>query len=116
MSTTSDARASASRAASRAANSPLLEGLARAGLVGYGVVHLLVAWLALQIAFGRSSGAGDQAGAMHELAGQPLGRFLVIAICVGLAAMALWQALEAAIGHRADSGGERTFERVGSGW
>jgi hypothetical protein len=114
MSTTNDVRHSASRAASRAADHPLLEKLARAGFVGYGLVHLLVAWLALQIAFGRSAGAGDQGGALYQLAGQPLGRFLVIAICVGLAAMALWQALEAAIGHRTDRGRERTFERVAS--
>ncbi len=111
---TDDARRTASRAASRAAGSPLLEGLARAGFVGYGVVHVLVAWLALQIAFGRSAGAGDQAGALHRLAAQPLGRYLVIAISVGLAAMALWQALEAAVGHRTDRGKERAFERVAS--
>jgi hypothetical protein len=78
------------------------------------VVHLLVAWLALQIAFGRPAGAGDQGGALYRLAGQPFGRYLVIAISVGLAAMALWQALEAAVGHRIDRGTERTLERVAS--
>lgn len=110
MSAANEARA----IASRAADNPLLEGLTRAGFLGYGLVHLLVAWLALQIAFGRSAGAGDQAGAMHRLTGQPFGRYLVIAICVSLAAMTLWQLLEAAVGHRADRGGERTFERVAS--
>ncbi len=111
---TNDARQTASRAASRAADNPLLEGFARAGFIGYGVVHILFAWLALQIAFGKSEGAGDQAGALHELAAQPAGRYLVIAIAVGLAAMALWQALEAAIGHRVDRGKERVFERIAS--
>ena len=112
---TNDARLTASRAASRAAGNPLLEGLARDGFIGYGVVHILFAWLALQIAFGKSSGAGDQAGALHELTGQPYGRYLVIAIIIGLVAMALWQALEAAVGHRADRGKERVFERIASG-
>jgi hypothetical protein len=114
MSMTRGAEATASRAASRAANSPALAALARAGFVGYGIVHLLFAWLALQIAFGKAADEGDQSGALRTLAEQPLGRFLVIAIAVGLLAMAIWQAFEAAIGHREDRGNERVFERLGS--
>lgn len=98
--------------ASRVQHSHTLEILTRTGFIGYGVVHLLFAWLAAQIAFGKSSADGDQAGAMQTLAAQPLGKFLVIAIGVGLLAMAIWQALEAAVGHREDRGGERTMERV----
>lgn len=104
----------AQRTASRAADSKLLEALTRAGFVGYGVVHLLFAWLALQIAFGRSAGEGDQSGALQELAGQPLGKFLVAAVAVGLLAMTIWQVFEAAVGHRADHGRERTLERLAS--
>ncbi|GAA2699762.1 DUF1206 domain-containing protein [Micromonospora olivasterospora] len=101
--------------AARAANSRWLELLARAGFVGYGIVHLLFAWLALQIAFGRSSGAsGDQAGALSTLADEPLGRFLCAAIAVGLLAMAVWQALEAAAGHLAERGRRRVVERLTS--
>jgi hypothetical protein len=114
MSMTRGAEATASRAASRAANSTALAALARAGFVGYGIVHLLFAWLALQIAFGKAADEGDQSGALRTLAEQPLGRFLVIAIAVGLLAMAIWQAFEAAIGHREDRGNERVFERLGS--
>jgi hypothetical protein len=110
MSVTQGAQATASRAA----NSRLLELLARAGFIGYGVVHLLFAWLALQLAFGGTSTQGDQSGALRELAGQPLGRFLVIAIAVGILAMAVWQGLEALVGHRAESGRERVFERLAS--
>ena len=51
---------------------------------------------------------------MRTLAEQPLGRFLVIAIAIGLLAMAIWQAFEAAIGHRGDQGRERLFERLAS--
>ena len=43
-----------------------------------------------------------------------MGKFLVIAIGIGLLAMAIWQALEAAIGHRAERGKERVVERVAS--
>ncbi|MEV6371600.1 DUF1206 domain-containing protein [Micromonospora musae] len=100
--------------AARTANSRWLELLARVGFVGYGIVHLLFAWLALQIAFGRSADDGDQSGALRTLAAQPLGKVLVVAIGVGLLAMAIWQALEAATGHRAERGRERTWERVAS--
>ncbi|RKN39387.1 DUF1206 domain-containing protein [Micromonospora endolithica] len=97
--------------ANRTANSRWLELLARAGFIGYGIVHLLFAWLALQIAFGNAAADGDQSGALRTLAAQPLGRFIVIAIAVGMLAMAIWQALEAAVGHRTE-GDDRTRERI----
>jgi hypothetical protein len=99
-------------AAEVAKRHPLLEALTRAGFVGYGVVHLLVAWLAWRIAFGRPAGDGDQSGALQTLTRQPFGRVLVIAVAVGLAAMALWQALEALVGHRHERGRTRTAERL----
>lgn len=105
---------SAEATASRTADSRWLELLARAGFIGYGIVHLLFAWLALQIAFGTSPDDGDQSGALRTLSAQPLGKFLVIAVAVGLLAMAIWQALEAAVGHRAERGKERVMERVAS--
>ena len=105
---------SAEATASRTADSRWLEVLARAGFIGYGIVHLLFAWLALQIAFDKSSDDGDQSGALRTLSAQPLGKFLVIAVAVGLLAMAIWQALEAAVGHRAERGKERVIERLAS--
>ncbi|MDG4766586.1 DUF1206 domain-containing protein [Solwaraspora sp. WMMD406] len=108
MPNTQDAR----RTANQVGDSRWLELLARVGFIGYGIVHLLVAWLALQIAFGRSAADGDQSGAMRTLAAQPLGGVLLIAIAVGLTAMAIWQAIEAAVGHRAEQGRDRVLERV----
>jgi len=99
-------------AASRAAGSTWLEHLTRAGLIGYGVIHLLFAWLILQIAFDGSSTDGDQSGALHNLAEKPFGTFLIIAIVVGLVAMTIWQLLEAAVGHRAERGRHRLYERI----
>ena len=40
--------------AEQAGDSTSLEWLARGGLIAYGVVHLLVGWLALKIAWGAS--------------------------------------------------------------
>ena len=56
----------------RAGNSDALENLARIGLIAYGVVHLLVAWLALQLAwFGGGGKSADQSGAMSTRRGIP---------------------------------------------
>ncbi|MFF5173029.1 DUF1206 domain-containing protein [Micromonospora sp. NPDC000089] len=110
MSLTRNAEATAARTA----DSRWLEILARAGFIGYGIIHLLFAWLILQIAFGSSSEEGNQNGALRTIGEQPLGKFLLIAIAVGLVAMAIWQALEAAVGHRSRQGKERLFERIAS--
>jgi hypothetical protein len=104
----------ASATARRAANSKWLERLTRIGLLGYGVTHLIVGWIALQLAFGKSSKEGDQAGAFKTLAEQPVGKFLLVVVALGLVAMVIWQALEAAVGHLDERGRTRTLERVAS--
>ncbi|WP_308440018.1 DUF1206 domain-containing protein [Virgisporangium aliadipatigenens] len=101
-------------AARQAAGNEWLERLARFGMIGYGVTHLLVGWIALQLAFGKAAKEGDQSGAFKTLADGPLGKFLLVAVAIGLAAMVLWQVLEAAVGHTEDTGKERVFERVAS--
>ena len=59
-------------------DSDALEHLARVGLIAYGVVHLLVAWLALQLAwFGGGGESADQSGAMSTLAESPVGKPLL---------------------------------------
>jgi hypothetical protein len=86
---------SAMGAAHRAGQSDGLENLARIGLIAYGVVHLLVAWLALQLAWGGGGGkSADQSGAMQTLAESPVGKPLLWIVAVGLIALAAWQAAE----------------------
>ncbi len=102
----------ARRTARRVRRSTVLEVLTRAGFVGYGLLHLAVGWLALQIARGRATEEGDQSGAFRILLRQPFGRALLVVIIVGLVAMAVWQLLEAAVGHRTEHGWERVGERV----
>jgi len=99
-------------AASRAADSTWLDRLTRGGLIGYGIIHLLFAWLIVQIAFGGSATDGDQSGALQTLAKQPFGTLLIVAIVIGLAAMTIWQIFEAAIGHRDEHGRHRAYERI----
>src|SRR3712207_8142212 len=85
----------AAGAAGRAGDSDALEHLARIGLIAYGVVHLLLAWLALQLAWSGGSGeSADQTGALATLAEQPLGRPLLWVVAVGVGALAGRQAAE----------------------
>lgn len=70
--------------------------LVSVGLVSYGLVHLVLAWITAQVAL--SGGGGDEAsstGALQELGQQPFGLILLWVMAVGLLALVLWQGLEA---------------------
>ena len=56
----------------KATDSKAFEYTARAGFAASGVLHLLVAFIILRIAFG-SGGNADQSGALATLAKQPGG-------------------------------------------
>ncbi len=86
----------AAGAAGRAGDSDALEHLARIGLIAYGVVHLLIAWLAVQLAWGvgGSPAQADQGGALATLAQQPFGTVLLWVVALGMVALAAWQAAE----------------------
>jgi hypothetical protein len=88
------AAGSAMGAARQAGESDGLEHLARVGMIAYGVVHVLVAWLALQLAWGGGGESADQSGAMRTLAESPLGKPLLWLVAIGLIALAVWQAAE----------------------
>jgi uncharacterized protein DUF1206 len=105
----------AAGAAHRAKDSRPVSWAAHAGYLGYGLLHVLIAWLAVQIAFGRSGTEGDQSGAFAVLARTGAGKVLLVAVALGLAAMTVWQALAAAVGHRLRHGRRRLLERVASG-
>jgi len=105
----------ASSSARQAADSPALEVLARVGLVAYGIVHLLVGWLALQVAWGGSSENADQSGALQQLAEQPFGTVLLWVLAVGLAALAIWQATEAIWGVHESERGKKLRKQATTG-
>jgi hypothetical protein len=85
-------------ATQRAARSTLLRRLAQVGLLGYGLLHLLVAWFALELAWRdrppSGAGSADQAGALALLARSPGGGVLLWLLAVGMAGLCLWQAVE----------------------
>lgn len=86
----------------------------RVGLVAYAVVHLLVAGIALQIAWSSEGGKADSSGALRALADEPLGTALLWIVALGMVALMLWQLLEAAVGHTKRDGLHRVRKRVSS--
>ncbi|GAA5153282.1 DUF1206 domain-containing protein [Nocardioides marinquilinus] len=89
-------------AADRAQSSDWTDRAAAAGFVAFGVVHLIIGWLALSLALGDREGSASSTGAFAQLAEQPFGKVLVWLLAVGMVLLAGWQALEAAVGHRGD--------------
>ncbi len=73
---------------------PVLEAVARVGLVAYGVLHLLIGWLAVQLARGVDRTDADQTGALQAVGDTPGGAALLWLIGLGMLALALWQAGE----------------------
>jgi uncharacterized protein DUF1206 len=98
----------------RVRDSKPVEVLGRVGMACYGVVHVLVAWLAIQVVFG-SAEQTDQKGAVGTLAESPVGPFLLWALAIGLLAYALWQFLLAATGYGwIPKKGKRVTRKIGS--
>ncbi len=85
----------AQRAVRRVEDHPATEALARLGFVSYGLVHILVAGLALLVAWSKSDEDASSSGALKVVAGSPGGFIALIVAAVGLAALVLWQAMSA---------------------
>lgn len=104
----------AGRMGRQADSSDWLDHAVRAGLVAYGLVHLMIAWLALQLAFGDQSGSASSTGALHALAQQPFGAVLIWLVAIGMFILVAWRLIEATLGHREVDGGKRTRKRLAS--
>lgn len=94
--------ADVSRVTREANESPVVEWGARVGYAVLGVLHLVIAYLAVKIAWGiGSSGSqsADQSGALSTVAGSTTGPFLLWVAVVGFALLGLWNLTEGAISH-----------------
>ena len=100
------------RAGEQAHHSEWLDRAVRFGLVAYGAVYLLIAWVAAQLALGNHSGRPSPQGALAKLADDPVGHAVLWAVAVGLFVLVLWRLLEALGGHRGAQGAERAAKRA----
>jgi hypothetical protein len=91
----------ASTAAHEAGNSAVVEWGARLGYVTLGLIHLLIAWIALKVAWGIGGGSkkADTSGALQTLSSSGAGVLLLWICVVGFLLLAVWQLAEAAFRH-----------------
>ena len=94
---TQEQAAQVGRSARRAARSPALAQAARAGFAASGLVHLLVAYLALRVAWTGGGQQADQSGALSVLARNPFGKGVLWLTALGCAALAVWLVLDAVL-------------------
>ena len=86
--------------------------LIRVGLVSYGLVHVVLAWISGQVALGGSGGDdASTTGALQQLGQQPFGRVLLWVMAAGLLALVLWQGLEAVGGKPGADAKDQVKER-----
>ncbi|WP_300676484.1 DUF1206 domain-containing protein [Nocardioides sp.] len=110
------------RVARRAGNHDALTGAARVGFVVNGLLHLLIGWIALQVAFGghrSGNGKADQSGALSTLADNTLGHVLLWVAVAGFLGLALWQLTETITGAELGDkikAGAKTVVYLAVGW
>jgi len=76
--------------AKRATTTPLYRALARAGYVARGVLYAYMGYAAFQIALTQVPQRADQQQSLVVVSGFPLGRLILLAGVVSLAAYSLW--------------------------
>jgi hypothetical protein len=105
-------RSAHARSAGRqAANSPVISGLARAGLAARGVLYGLIGIIAVQMAIGASHQQADRSGALRLVAATPFGKVILWLLVIGFAGLTLWRLSEAAFG-AAGPAGHKTSARL----
>lgn len=95
--TVSKIKADAVRTTQKAVNTPVVEGLARAGYIARGIVYLLIGLLAAELAFSGGGKVTDQQGALQTLGAQPFGQIVLILIAIGLVGYSMWGVIRAVL-------------------
>ena len=105
------------RRAERTAANPGIEFLERVGYIVRGVLYAVMGGLALGVALGIGGKATDQSGSLLWLTGNSAGKFLLLAVVVGLAAYSLWGFVRAIFDplHRGDDP-PGIAQRLGFAW
>jgi hypothetical protein len=95
---------------SEVAQSDAIGWAGRLGLVAKGVPYVLVAWLALQVAFHDRSSPADRNSAFRSIADETTGKLALIALAVGFVGYAIWRFAEAILNRNDD----KWFKRIGA--
>jgi hypothetical protein len=106
-------------AVDRATSTSAFENVARAGYVTSGVLHLLLGYIVVRLAFG-GGGNADQSGALAELASSGGGAVTLWIAAIGLFGLAAWRLAETVVGSHpnepsdSDKGTKKQLKRVKS--
>jgi Domain of Unknown Function (DUF1206) len=87
------------------------EWLSRSGFVARGLIYAIIGVLAFKLALGHGGKLTNQQGALHTVADQPFGKFLLTLVAIGLGGYALWRFVRAALGHGPE-GSDSGFDRL----
>ncbi len=72
--------------------------LGRAGFLARGIMYAVIGWIALLIAFGKTSQQADKSGALQALGRSPGGEIALWALAIGFFGMAAWRLSETIFG------------------
>ncbi|SNS64143.1 DUF1206 domain-containing protein [Rhodococcoides kyotonense] len=100
-----------SNAAERVQNNTVFEKAARTGHFVSGLLHILIGYIAIRLAFGQGGNA-DQSGALAELADKPGGSIALWIAVVAFVALALWRIVEAIVGKKSDADEGSALDRL----
>lgn len=90
----------------RADHSDTIDNAVRFGLVVYGLVYLMVAWLVIRLALGDQSESVSTEGALSEVSEQPFGQQLLFVVGGGMILLLCWRLMDALLGYRDKDGVE----------
>ncbi len=111
-SSTGDAKTTAKVKADQAHQSDWVDRMAVVGLITFGVVHLVIGWLAVQLAFGDAASGASSTGAVKEMAQKPFGQVLVWLVALGMLLLVAWRLIEAALGYQDEENPKRIGKRL----
>jgi hypothetical protein len=103
----------AEQAGNNVENSEWFDKAVRAGFVAYGVVTLLIAWLAIQLALGDHEGKASSKGAMQQINEAPGGTFFLWLVALGMFALVVWKLLDAWKGHQEEDDDKKKWAKRG---
>jgi Domain of Unknown Function (DUF1206) len=89
------------------ANTDVVEGGGRLGLLAKGVSYVLVALLAVKVALGRGANPEDREGALQALGDESFGAVLLGLLAAGFAGYALWRFAQAFLDRDVEGAGPK---------
>lgn len=104
----------AARQAEGFVQTPLFEGLARAGYVARGLIYIVIGICAVRLAQGVTGQPASQTGALKLIAHQQFGHALLVLMAIGLGGYSLWRLAQVVFGTTPEAGRHSTMDRLGA--